>query len=113
MIDPKTTSNIVYFSILQSLLLRLNILGVDMAHHVYMTDKEHDQAALDRAARIVFDRASEILSSGNPVSDSVTALSVISNSAVFAGYSNTSINVFYTILADESSQNDDMEGWRK
>lgn len=84
-----------------------------MAMHTYMTDREHEQAALDKAARIIFDRASQILSAGNPVCESVCALSVLSNAAVFAGYSNTSINVFYTILSDESSQNDDMEGWRK
>lgn len=84
-----------------------------MAMHTYMTDREHDQAALDKSARIIFDRASEILASGNPVDESVCALSVLSNSAVFAGYSNTSINVYYTILSEESSQNDDMEGWRK
>lgn len=84
-----------------------------MAMHTYMTDREHDQAALDKSARIIFDRASEILASGNPVDESVCALSVLSNSAVFAGYSNTSINVYYTILSEESSQNDDLEGWRK
>lgn len=84
-----------------------------MAMHNFMTDREFHQAALDVSARIIFDRASEILAGGNPVDESICALSVLSNSAVFAGYSNTSINVFYTILSDESSQNDDMEGWRK
>lgn len=84
-----------------------------MAMHTYMTDREFHQSALDVTARIIFDRASEILAGGNPVDESICALSVLSNSAVFAGYSNTSINVFYTILSDESSQNDDMEGWRK
>ena len=84
-----------------------------MAMHAYMTDREHDQSALDRSARIIFDRASEIMAAGNPVRDSITALSVLSNAAVFAGFSNTSINVFYTILNDEHSKNDDMEGWEK
>lgn len=84
-----------------------------MAMHTYMTDREHDQAALDKSARIIFDRASEILSSGNPVHESVTALSVLSNSAVFAGFSNTSINVYLTILDNENSQNEDMQGWSK
>lgn len=84
-----------------------------MAHHVYMTDKEHDQAAIDKSARIIFDRASNILSDGNPISESINALSVLSNAAVFAGLSNTSINVFYSILDNENSKNDDMEGWSK
>ncbi len=84
-----------------------------MAMHTYMTDREHDQAALDKAARIIFDRSSEILSAGNPVAESVTALSVLSNAAVFAGLSNTSINVFYSILSEENAKNDDMEGWSK
>ena len=84
-----------------------------MAMHNFMTDREYDQASIDRAARIIFDRAAEIMSLGNPVSESITALSVLSNAAVFSGNSNTSINVFYTILSEESSKNDDMEGWRK
>lgn len=84
-----------------------------MAFHVYHTDREHDQAAIDIAARFIFDRASQILSDGNPVTDSVTALSVLSNSAVFAGYSNTSINVFYNILDTENAKNSDMQGWDK
>jgi hypothetical protein len=84
-----------------------------MAIHTYMTDREHDQAALDKSARIIFDRASDILSSGNPVNDSITALSVLSNAAVFAGFSNTSINVFYSILDNENSQNEHMQGWSK
>ncbi len=84
-----------------------------MAIHTYMTDREHDQAAIDKAARIIFDRASSILSDGNPVDESVTALSVLSNSAVFGGLSNTSINVFYGILENENAQNNDMDGWHK
>lgn len=84
-----------------------------MASHIYLTDREHNQAALDISARIIFDRASEILADGNPVTDSVTALSVLSNSAVFASYSNTSINVYYNILDAENAKNDDMEGWDK
>lgn len=82
-----------------------------MSIHVYHTDRECHQAALDKAARFIFDRASEILSDGNPVSDSVTALSVLSNTAVFAGYSNTSINVFFSILDAENAKSDDTDGW--
>lgn len=88
------------------------LLGVHlMAMHVFQTDRECNQAALDKAARFIFDRASEILSDGNPVADSVTALSVLSNTAVFAGYSNTSINVFFSILDDENAKNNDMGGY--
>lgn len=83
-----------------------------MAIHTYMTDREHAQAALDMSARIIFDRASDILSGGNPVTDSVNALLVLSNAAVFAGLSNTSINVFFGILDTENAKNDDMDGWQ-
>lgn len=76
-----------------------------MAMHNFMTDREFEQTAIDLAARVIFDRASEILSSGNPVSDSVTALKVLSNAAVFASYSNTSINVYFNILDTENAQN--------
>lgn len=76
-----------------------------MAMHNFMTDREFHQASLDVAARVIFDRASEILADGNLVTDSVTALKVLSNAAVFASYSNTSINVFFNILDTENAQN--------
>ena len=76
-----------------------------MAMHNFMTDREYEQAALDLAARVLFDRASSILADGNPVTDSVTALRVLSNAAVFASYSNTSINVFFNILDTENARN--------
>ncbi|WP_201617471.1 hypothetical protein [Psychrobacter urativorans] len=76
-----------------------------MAIHTFMTDREYEQTALDLAARLIFDRASEIMSDGNPVTDSVMALSVLSNAAVFASYSNTSINVYFNILDTENAQN--------
>lgn len=76
-----------------------------MAMHNFMTDREFEQTALDLAARVIFDRASDILASGNPVTDSITALNVLSNAAVFASYSNTSINVYFNILDTENAQN--------
>ena len=72
-----------------------------MAIHTYMTDREHDQSSLDRVARMIFDRASQIMADGNPVNESVKVLAVISNVAVFAGFSNTAINTYYAILEDE------------
>lgn len=76
-----------------------------MAIHSFMTDREFEQTAIDLAARVIFDRASEILADGNSVTDSVTALNVLSNAAVFASYSNTSINVYFNILDAENAQN--------
>lgn len=84
-----------------------------MSIHTFMTDREFEQTALDLAARIIFDRASQIMADGNPVSDSVTALNVLSNAAVFASYSNTSINVFFNILDDENTKNLDYEDLNK
>lgn len=84
-----------------------------MAIRTYMTDKEHDQSALDRVARMTFDRASEILSDGNPILGHIKALQILSNVAVFAGFSNTVINTYYQILDDENNKNNDMEGWYK
>lgn len=84
-----------------------------MGMHTYMTDREHNQAALDIAARMMFDRASIILRDGNPVHEECNALKVLSFTAVFAGYSNTTINTFYDLVNEENEKNDDQEGWRK
>lgn len=81
-----------------------------MAIHTFMTDREFHQSALNSVARIVFDRASDILQCGAPVYDHVKALSVLSNAAVFAGYSNTAINTYYTILDDENVRSYGNEG---
>lgn len=84
-----------------------------MAMHNYMTDREHNQAALDISARMVFDRASNILRDGNPVHDECKALQVLSYTAIFSGYSNTTINTFYDLVNEENEKNDDQDGWTK
>ncbi|GAA0324961.1 hypothetical protein GCM10009129_23390 [Psychrobacter aestuarii] len=81
--------------------------------YLYHTDKEFYQASLDSSARLIFDKASSQLSDGNPVHTEVKALLTLSNTALFHSLSNTVINTYYTILNDENSKNDDMEGWDK
>lgn len=78
-----------------------------MAFHVFHTDREFNQSAIDVSARIIFDRASEIMALGSSTPESVTALSVLSNAAVFAGYSNTAINVYFNILDTENKNSGD------
>lgn len=84
-----------------------------MGTRIFHTDREFHQQSFDVVARLVFDRASVILSNGNPVHNEVKTLLCLSNAAAFSGYSNTVINTFYTLLDDENSKNDYMEGWNK
>ena len=109
MIDPLAAKYVCSACGLFQLVFFNWVFGALMAFHVFHTDREFTQTALDMSARIIFDRASEILSMGNCVPESVTALSVLSNAAVFAGYSNTAINVYYEILETENKNSGDYD----
>lgn len=76
-----------------------------MSMHIQYTDDEFNQVSLDNSARLIFDRASEIYSMGNPVSHSRDSLLVLSNTALSFGLSNTAINTYYTILDSEICKN--------
>lgn len=81
--------------------------------HFYSDDREFKQAAIDTVSRLVFDAAAKTLSNGSPIHSEVKALLVLSNAAHYHNLSNTTINTYYTLLDEENSKNDDLDGWEK
>ena len=74
--------------------------------HVFMTDKEYQQSAIDIVARMIFERASDIMQGGNPPDYQIDCLATLSRVAVFKDLSNTVLNTFLEMLEEENAKND-------
>lgn len=72
-----------------------------MTMHVFMTDREYQQAAIDLVARIVFEKASDIMQGGNSADIQADTLNCLSFVAIANDLSNTVINTYYDMLANE------------
>ncbi len=79
----------------------------------FITEQEFLQTSLETTVRLLFDRASQILSEGNPVHDYCNSILLLSNLATNNNLSNTTINFYYETLNDENSKNEFMAGWSK
>lgn len=77
-----------------------------MSMHVFVTDREYQQSAIDLVARLVFEKASDIMQGGNLALLQAEALNTLSFVALHNDLSNTVINTYFTILDDENKKSD-------
>lgn len=73
----------------------------------FVTDKEYVQSSLDTTARIIFERASSVISCGSSSNDLVFMLNRLSTIALESGYSNTVINAYFLCIDAENEKSFD------
>lgn len=72
--------------------------------HVFLTDMEFNQASLDNAARLVSDRASTVIASGNVADVSQEVLESLESLAIELSLNPTVIATFLEIISSENEQ---------
>ena len=72
--------------------------------HAFLTDMEFNQASLDNVARLVSDRASTVIASGNVADVSQEVLESLESLAIELSLNPTVIATFLEIISSENEQ---------